>query len=97
MIAREQLVAIIELEKRGASDEDAMRQLDIVKSRKVTSAISVAHGLSAADVVLVPPGSIPSTRSGKVPTVRLCRAIPQRSVHTLRRVGTTANLAAQVE
>ena len=61
----EQLVAIIELEKRGDSDEDAMRQLDIVKN-EVTSAISVAHGLSAADLVLVPPGSIPSTRSGKV-------------------------------
>ena len=61
----EKLVAIIELKKRGDSPEDAMDKLDIVK-REVTSALSNSHGLSVADLVLVSPGSIPITTSGKV-------------------------------
>jgi fatty acid CoA ligase FadD28 len=61
----EKLVAIIELKKRGASEEEAIHQLGRVKS-EVTSAISKSHGLSVADLVLVPPGSIPITTSGKV-------------------------------
>ena len=61
----EQLVAIIELKMWGASDEDAMGKLGVVK-REVTSAISTSHGLSVADLVLVSPGSIPITTSGKV-------------------------------
>ena len=61
----EKLVAIIELKKRGDSHEDAMDKLRLVK-REVTSAISNTHGLGVADLVLVPPGSIPITTSGKV-------------------------------
>ena len=61
----EQLVAIIELKKRGDSHEEATDKLGLVK-REVTSAISNSHGLSVADLVLVPPGSIPITTSGKV-------------------------------
>jgi len=61
----EQLVVIMEVKKRGASDEDVMHKFAIVK-REVTSAISNSHGLSVADLVLVPPGSIPITTSGKV-------------------------------
>jgi fatty acid CoA ligase FadD28 len=61
----EKLVAIIELNKRGDSDEEAMHKFGIVK-REVTSAISKSHGLSVADLVLVPPGSIPITTSGKI-------------------------------
>ena len=61
----EKLVAIIELKKRGDSDEEAMQKFGIVK-REVTSAISKSHGLSVADLVLVPPGSIPITTSGKI-------------------------------
>ena len=34
--------------------------------RAVTSAISNSHGLRVADLVFVPPGSIPITTSGKV-------------------------------
>jgi long-chain fatty acid adenylyltransferase FadD28 len=55
----EKLVAIIEQKTR------AMHKLGIVK-REVTSAISNSHGLSVADLVLVAPGSIPITTSGKV-------------------------------
>ncbi len=61
----EQLVAIIELKKRGTSAEEAMLKLRSVK-RKVTSAISKSHSLRAADLVLVSPGSIPITTSGKI-------------------------------
>jgi acyl-CoA synthetase (AMP-forming)/AMP-acid ligase II len=61
----EKLVVIIELKKRGDSDEDAMHRLGVIKS-EVTSALSGSHGLSVADLVLVEPGSIPITTSGKV-------------------------------
>jgi long-chain fatty acid adenylase/transferase FadD26 len=60
----EQLVTIVELKKRGSSDEEARDRLNAVK-REVTSAISKSHGLRVADIVLVPPGSIPITTSGK--------------------------------
>ncbi|SON62531.1 Long-chain-fatty-acid--AMP ligase FadD26 [Mycobacterium simulans] len=61
----EQLVAIIELKRRGTSAEEAMHKLHSVK-REVTSAISKSHSLRVADLVLVSPGSIPITTSGKV-------------------------------
>jgi fatty acid CoA ligase FadD28 len=61
----EKLVAIIELKNRGGSPEEAMQKLGLVKA-EVTSAISNSHGLSVADLVLVPPGSIPITTSGKI-------------------------------
>lgn len=61
----EQLVAIIELKNRGDSYDEATEALGMVK-REVTSAISTSHGLSVADLVLVPPGSIPTTTSGKI-------------------------------
>jgi len=61
----EKLVAIIELKKKGESDDDATDRLRLVK-REVTSAISKSHGLRVADLVLVSPGSIPITTSGKI-------------------------------
>jgi long-chain fatty acid adenylyltransferase FadD28 len=61
----EQLVVIIEVKKRGDSDEEVMDKFALVK-REVTSAISNSHGLAVADAVLVSPGSIPITTSGKV-------------------------------
>jgi fatty acid CoA ligase FadD21 len=61
----ENLVAVIELKERGDSNEEAMRWLSGVKS-DVTSAISNAHGLTVGDFVLVSPGSIPTTTSGKI-------------------------------
>ncbi len=61
----EKLVTIIELKKRGDSDEDALHKLNVVKN-DVTAAISKSHGLKVADLVLVPPGSIPTTTSGKI-------------------------------
>jgi fatty acid CoA ligase FadD28 len=61
----EQLVAIIEVKKRGDTDEEVLEKLRSVK-RDVTSAISTAHGIAAADLVLVSRGSIPITTSGKI-------------------------------
>jgi fatty acid CoA ligase FadD21 len=61
----EKLVTVIELKKRGDSTEEATHWLSGVKS-DVTSAISNAHGLNVEDLVLVPPGSIPTTTSGKI-------------------------------
>jgi acyl-CoA synthetase (AMP-forming)/AMP-acid ligase II len=61
----EKLVTIIELKKHGDSEEDALERLGAVK-REVTSAISKSHGLTVSDLVLVSPGSIPITTSGKV-------------------------------
>jgi fatty acid CoA ligase FadD21 len=61
----EKLVTVIEVKKRTDGNEDAMRWLSDVKS-DVTSAISNAHGLNVGDLVLVRPGSIPTTTSGKV-------------------------------
>lgn len=61
----EQLVTIIELMKRGRTDEEERDRLRTVK-REVTSAISRSHRLRVADVVMVAPGSIPVTTSGKV-------------------------------
>ncbi len=60
----EKLVAIMEVRKRDDSDE-SKDKLALVKN-KVTAAISASHGLNAADLVLVAPGSIPITTSGKV-------------------------------
>ncbi|OBI39643.1 AMP-binding protein [Mycobacterium colombiense] len=61
----EKVVAIIELKDHAGSHEDAADKFNVVK-RKVTSAISNTHGLSIADLVVVAPGSIPITTSGKV-------------------------------
>lgn len=61
----EQLVAIVEVKRRGASKEETALKLRSVK-HEVTSAISKSHGLRVADLVLVSPGSIPITTSGKI-------------------------------
>jgi long chain fatty acid CoA FadD26 len=61
----EQLIVIVELKQRDSSDDEARDRLLTVK-REVTSAISKSHGLEVADLVVVSPGSIPITTSGKV-------------------------------
>lgn len=61
----EQLVVVVELKKRGGPGTEMPEGLRQVE-REVTSAVSTAHGLRVADLVLAPPGSIPVTTSGKV-------------------------------
>ncbi|MGO9383999.1 MAG: AMP-binding protein [Mycobacterium sp.] len=78
----EKLVAIIELKKRGESEEDATDRLRVVK-REVTAAISKSHGLSVSDLVLVSPGSIPITTSGKVRRAQCVELYRQREFSRL--------------
>lgn len=61
----EKLVVVMEIRKRGDSDEEARQKVEDIK-RDVTTAISNVHGIAAADVVPVGPGSIPVTTSGKL-------------------------------
>jgi long chain fatty acid CoA FadD26 len=56
----ETLVAIAEVKTPGGSPE-----LRDVK-RQIAAAISACHGLRVSDLVLVAPGSLPITTSGKV-------------------------------
>jgi fatty acid CoA ligase FadD28 len=61
----EKLVAVIELKKRGDSQAEVAEKLLTVR-QEVVSAIFNTHGLGIGDLVLVAPGSIPITTSGKV-------------------------------
>jgi acyl-CoA synthetase (AMP-forming)/AMP-acid ligase II len=61
----EQLVAIIELNKRGHTGDGTLEEFHAIK-REVSAAISQLHRLRLADLVPVPLGSIPITTSGKV-------------------------------
>lgn len=61
----EKLVVIIEVRNHDRSHEETAEKLGVVK-REVTSAISNSHGVGVGDLVLVAPGSIPITTSGKV-------------------------------
>ena len=61
----EQLVAIVEQKKRGASEQEVAEALSTLR-QEIAAAVFAAHGLSIADLVLVPPGAIPITTSGKV-------------------------------
>lgn len=61
----EQLVVVIETKKRGESVDEVAIHFETLK-RDVTSAISNVHGIAVADLVLVGPGSIPITTSGKI-------------------------------
>jgi acyl transferase domain-containing protein/acyl-CoA synthetase (AMP-forming)/AMP-acid ligase II/NADPH:quinone reductase-like Zn-dependent oxidoreductase/acyl carrier protein len=61
----EKLVAIVELKAGDESEEAAAQRLGAAR-REIIAAISRSHGLSVADLVLVPTHSIPLTTSGKV-------------------------------
>ncbi|BBY58772.1 AMP-binding protein [Mycolicibacterium sarraceniae] len=56
----ETLVTVLELKKRDDSTEYTGVKNDVI------AAISRAHGLQVADIVLVEPGAIPTTTSGKI-------------------------------
>ena len=61
----EKLVAVIEVKKRGDSDAEVAEKLATVRQEVGVGGIH-AHGLAVGDLVLVAPGSIPITTSGKV-------------------------------
>ncbi|GAA2438463.1 AMP-binding protein [Mycolicibacterium llatzerense] len=61
----EQFAVVIEMKKRGDTEDEVRENLAQVK-HDITSAISQVHGVNAADLVLVGRGSIPITTSGKI-------------------------------
>jgi long-chain fatty acid adenylase/transferase FadD26 len=61
----EQLVTIVELQKKGEPDEEYTKNLRAVR-REIISAVGKSHDLRVSDIVLVSPGSIPVTTSGKI-------------------------------
>jgi fatty acid CoA ligase FadD28 len=63
--ATEKLVVIAEFKKRGESDEEVAENLRNAMEQ-ITSAVSNSHGIGIEDLILVAPGSIPITTSGKV-------------------------------
>ena len=74
----EQLVAIIELKKRGNTEEDVLHRLSTVK-REVTSAISMITQRAAWPTwCWCRPGSIPITTSGKVRRAACVGTVPAR-------------------
>jgi long chain fatty acid CoA FadD26 len=79
----EHLVAIVELKNRanGSTEETTLRLRSV--KRDVTSAISKSHGVRVMDLVLVPPGSIPITTSGKI---RRSACVEQYTRHQFARL-----------
>ena len=61
----EQLVAIVEVKEPQGSDSERLEEFRSIK-RELSSVISQSHGLRVFDLVLVSPGSIPTTTSGKI-------------------------------
>ncbi|MGE2688624.1 AMP-binding protein [Mycolicibacterium pulveris] len=61
----EELVTIVEVKQKGDSPEEINERFAALKN-DITSAISASHGLRVADLVLVGPGSLPITTSGKI-------------------------------
>ena len=61
----EQLVAIAEISERGGPHGDETPKLRAIR-RDIVAAIATSRGLRVADLVLVAPGAIPTTTSGKV-------------------------------
>nr|CRL80651.1 fatty acyl-AMP ligase [Mycolicibacter nonchromogenicus] len=57
-------MTIAEFKSRGSEAEIQDRLTEV--RRKVTAALSKAHGLVSGDLVLVSPGAIPITTSGKI-------------------------------
>jgi fatty acid CoA ligase FadD21 len=62
----EKLVVIVEYKKRRGTEDADLPALFAAVKNDVTAAIARAHGVNAADIVLVAPGSLPTTTSGKI-------------------------------
>jgi acyl-CoA synthetase (AMP-forming)/AMP-acid ligase II len=61
----EQLVTIVEFQTKCEPGEDYTQMIRSVR-REIISAVGKSHDLRVSDLVLVPPGSIPVTTSGKI-------------------------------
>lgn len=61
----EKLVVIAEVKTRGSTVEEELHRLAALK-KDVSASVSRSHGVRVADLVLVAPGSLPITTSGKI-------------------------------
>jgi len=61
----EQLVVIAEVKNRGNAVGDQLARIAALK-KDVAASVSRSHGVRVADLVLVAPGSLPITTSGKI-------------------------------
>lgn len=78
----EDVVVVVEIKPRGDSPAEVAEQLAAVK-REITSAISNTHQLTVNDLVLVPPGSIPVTTSGKIRRSSCVELYREKTFHRL--------------
>ena len=62
----EKLVLVVEYKLRKDSTADTTADTTDGVRGEVTAAVSAAHGLNVGDLVLVAPGSLPTTTSGKI-------------------------------
>lgn len=62
----EKLAAIVEVKQKSDESAQELAERLAVLKRDITAAIFDSHGLNVADLVLVSPGSIPITTSGKI-------------------------------
>ena len=85
----ERLVAIAELAaEQTRPREEQMPEFRAIK-REIISAVSTSHGVRVSDLVLVPPGSIPFTTSGKV---RRSACVERYRRNEFKRLDVTANV-----
>ncbi len=61
----EKLVVVVEFKRGDAAEEEFRERLRILNA-EITAAISQFHELAVGDIVIVAPGSIPITTSGKI-------------------------------
>ncbi len=61
----EQLVVIAELKNRGNTVEEQVARIAALK-KDVAASVSRSHGVRVADLMLVAPGALPITTSGKI-------------------------------
>lgn len=61
----EQLVVVVELKRRQETDGEFADRIELLKA-EATAAIASTHGIGVADLVIVEPGAIPITTSGKI-------------------------------
>ena len=82
----EQLVVIAELKRRADQPDAEVAAVLRGLRREVTAAVATVHNLRLADLVLVSPGSIPITTSGKV---RRAQCVDRYGQNAFRRLDAT--------
>lgn len=78
----ENVVALIEYRPKAGAEGDPVEAMRAAK-RDVVSAVSKAHGLKINEVVLVAPGSLPITTSGKIRRARCVELYRQNELARL--------------